>query len=452
MINKTVTSETIKYDSLSTNKMGWRYYYLSFSSLLLIMVWFGIDTGPWVLREEPAGLLEWFHAIRTVFPIIVLSLATIIGLARWKQAGRVFSAPVKLWLVYGLVGLFACLLSPYPLDAAYWAIAYLSVFAAIKLFLQGPDVIERAIYLNYFSWFITTVVLAFLYIMARHVMFVQTPLGLSGYGYITTMPTIIEMSMSRSTGLARFAAIPGIISFVFLWRGGVWKRPFWLALFVASAVLIYLMQSRGAFFGFTSALAFVMLFLGTRTRIAGAILLTFFLLFLYSNIIPEQLVENVTTFILRGQDTDELATMTGRTVTWNLGWHEVMKSPIFGWGFQSDRFLLGQHAHNAYLYALMTSGFVGGTAFVGGLIWAWIIFLQVLRRGTADRLGQKVFLIQVGGILAFFMVRSIPEVSGAMFGIDLMLMVPVMAYLGILNRQQKDWDNEQKELSRHAIY
>jgi O-antigen ligase len=336
--------------------------------------------------------------------------------------------------VYGVVGLFSCFFSPDPFEAAYWAIAYLSVFAAIKLFLQGPDALERAVYLNYLSWLITGVVLAFLLFAARHVLFVQTPLGLSGYGYIATMPTIVEMSMSRSTGLARFAAIPGIISFVFLWRGGGRKRLFWLALFVASSILIYLMQSRGAFFGFASALAFVMLFLGRRTRIVGAILLVFFLLFLYSDIIPEQLVENVTAFILRGQDTDELATMTGRTVTWNLGWQEVKESPIFGWGFQADRFLLGQHVHNAYLYALMTSGFVGATAFVGGLIWAWVIFLRILRRRTADRLGQKVFLIQVGGLLAFFTVRSIPEVSGAMFGIDLMLMVPVMAYLGLLNR------------------
>jgi O-antigen ligase len=421
-------------DSLSTGRKSWRSHYLSFPTLLLIMVWFGIDTGPWALREEPSGLLGWFHAIRTVFPIIVLSLAAIIVLARWKQGGRVFSAPVKLWLVYGAVGLFSCLFSPRPFDAAYWAVAYLSVFAAIKLFLQGEDVLGRAVRLNYLTWLITAVVLAVLVFAAQDVLFVQTPLGLSGYGIFSRMQTIAEASMSRSTGLARFAAIPGIVSFVFLWRRGAGKRLFWLALFISSAVLVYLMQSRGAFFGFCSALAFAMLFLGRRTRIAGAILLIFFLLFLYSDIIPEQLSENVSAFILRGQDTDELATLTGRTVTWNLGWEEVKESPVFGWGFQADRFLLGQHAHNAYLYALMTSGFVGGTAFVGGLIWAWLIFLRILRKRTADRLGQKVFLIQVGGILAFFTVRSIPEVSGAMFGIDLMLMVPVMAYLGILNQ------------------
>ena len=178
-----------------------------------------------------------------------------------------------------------------------------------------------------------------------------------------------------------------------------------------------------------------MLFLGRRTRIIGAILLILFLFILYTDFIPEETIGNVLTYILRGQDIDELPAMSGRNVTWTLGWEEVKESPVLGWGFQSDRFLLGgQHVHNAYLYALMTAGFVGGTAFAGGLIWAWVMFLRILRRRTADRLGQKVFLIQVGGILAFFTVRSIPEVSGAMFGIDLMLMVPVMAYLGLLNR------------------
>jgi O-antigen ligase len=437
MMNKRLVPELTRSGIYDAHKINWRNNYFSFSSVLLIMVWFGIDTGPWVLRREPTGLLGWVHAIRTVSPIIVLVLATLRGLAGGERNSSVFAVPVKLWLVYGVFGLVACILSPYPLDAAYWAIAYLSVFAATKLFLKGPNLLSRAIHLNYFTWLITTAVLVFLLFAARHVLFVQTPLGLSGYGYITKMPTIMEMSMSRSTGLARFAAVPGIIAFVFFWRGGAWKRSFWLSLFIASAVLVYLMQSRGAFFGFCSAIAFVMLFLGTRTRIIGAVLLIFSLIVLYSNIIPEQLIENVRAFILRGQDTDQLSTMTGRSLTWTLAWREIKDSPIFGWGFQSDRFLLGQHAHNTYIYALMTSGFLGTSAFVGGLLWTWLLFLRVLKKGTADRLGQKGFLIQVGGILAFFTVRSIPEVSGAMFGIDLMLMVPVMAYLGILDRQKK---------------
>ena len=66
----------------------------------------------------------------------------------------------------------------------------------------------------------------------------------------------------------------------------------------------------------------------------------------------------------------------------------------------------------------MSSGFAGAAAFVGGLVWAWILFLRAIIRGYADRLGQRLFLIQAGGIMAFFSVRSIPEVCVAMFGVD----------------------------------
>ena len=56
-------------------------------------------------------------------------------------------------------------------------------------------------------------------------------------------------------------------------------------------------------------------------------------------------------------------------------------------------------------------------------------------RGFAERFDQKMFLMQTGGILAFFTVRSIPEVCGAMFGVDLVVMVPAVAYLVVLDQQ-----------------
>jgi O-antigen ligase len=140
---------------------------------------------------------------------------------------------------------------------------------------------------------------------------------------------------------------------------------------------------------------------------------------------------------MRGQDTGEFYSMTGRTRAWENGWYEAMKSPIIGWGPQADRMLIGEHVHNTYLYTVMTSGFIGGIAFAGGLLYAWYLFIKMLSRGVADRFGQKTFFIQAGGILAFFTVRSIPEVSGAMFGIDTMLVIPVLAYLTVLNKTER---------------
>ena len=112
----------------------------------------------------------------------------------------------------------------------------------------------------------------------------------------------------------------------------------------------------------------------------------------------------------------------------------VERSPLWGWGFQADRDLLssGQHVHNTYLYTLLTAGLLGTCAFVFGLGRAWVGFFRVLNQVPPK---ERLVLIQTGSLLAFFTVRSIPEVSGGMFGVDLMVMLPAMAYIGVLERQ-----------------
>ena len=441
MKNNTITSRTTEYENSCTSKMAWRVYYLSFPALLWLMLWFSINIGPWVFKTEPTSLLEWLHYIRAFFPFIVLFFASLLVAGRQSQGGGL-SGPVRLWLVYGLTGLAACWMSPKPYSAVYWAIAYLSVFAAMNSYLKGQDVVGRAMHLNYLSWLVTTVLLAILMVVARDKLFIQGPSGLTGYGIVNRMEMVGEMAMSRSSGMARFAAVPGIVSFVFLWHGRVWKRFLWAILFFFSGVMIYIMQSRGAILGFGFAIAFIMLFLDVHTRWVGALLLVLFGALLLSDMFPEKMGGEVLNHLYRRQSIEELHTLTGRTRAWEYGWQEVMRSPVWGWGFQADRYLIKEHVHNTYLYALMTSGFVGVAAFVGGLGWAWLLFFSNLKSGVADRLGQKVLLIQVGGLLAFFTARSIPEVSGALFGVDFMVMLPILAYLSILDRQHKYWINQ----------
>ena len=44
----------------------------------------------------------------------------------------------------------------------------------------------------------------------------------------------------------------------------------------------------------------------------------------------------------------------------------------------------------------------------------------------------------MGCLLAFFTVRSLPEVSGAMFGIDLLLMIPIIAWIDALDQVRRE--------------
>jgi len=411
----------------------------------------GINTGPWVFKQTPGNLLGWLHYFRSGFPAVVLFIAYLVLAERGRSSNNILKGPVKLWLIYGLISLGICINSPKPLDATYWAINYISAIAVVTVFLLGENRLSQVIRLNYLSWLLTAVLLIILVFVSRDVLFVDYRYGwITGYGVVNRMDVAVSVAMSRSSGMARFAVIPGIIAFVLLFTGSGLKRFFWIIPFVLSVVLIWFMQSRGAILGFAFAMAFVLLFVGPRSRLFALIGMITVGLIHFSDLMPPQMARYVKNHFYRGLTHEELMTLTGRTRTWKKAWRQIKKSPVFGRGPQSDRYFIREHVHNTYLYALLQSGMVGAAAFLGGLVWAWVLFFKAILRKTADRLGQQVFFLQIGGMLAFFTVRSIPEVCGAMFGVDLMLMLPVLAYLGALAREgdEDGWEPLIKEAKK----
>lgn len=426
-----MTSE--RKGSLWDGVSSWKKY-LSVPAIFWLMLWFGIDTGPWVFNDEPETLLEWLHYIRTTFPLVVTALAVIYYFPRRGNEGKIMGGPVRLWLIYGLIGLVATLMSPEPFDALYWAIAYLSVFAVMSAFIINSDDFDAVVKLNRLNWVITTFFLLLLVFFAKDVLLPDILAKQSGYGIYGQIETVGGMAMSRSSGMARFASVPGVIAFVMLWQSSRWKKILWFALFIFSIYLIYLMQSRGAIFGFAFAMAFVLLFQGKRSRILGIILALLFGLMLITDSIPVDTITEIKDYLYRGQSEEDFRSLTGRTRAWENGIDAAMESPIIGYGFQADRMLIHEHVHNTYLYALLTSGFIGAVIFTAGLVWAWVLFFRVARRGKMED-SKKRFMIQAGGILAFFTVRSIPEVCGSLFSVDFMIMLPIIVYIHMLNLQ-----------------
>ncbi len=400
--------------------------------VLWIAIWFSINTGPWALKHTPYGVLGWLHAIRATFPLLIATGCAALALSKGSNVARTYPGPLKLWLAYGVIGLLAsAIMSPRPVDAVYWAVTYLAGFGVIALISTSRDPLKDCLTLNKLTWIITTAFLLTMVVLARDTLVRGSGWEMSGYGVVNRTPQVAGMAMSRSSGLARFAAVPGIVAFVMLWGAKGVRKVLWAVPFAGSLFLIYIMQSRGAIFAFAGSLAFVVWFLSPRTRAVGIVAIAVLAIAFVINAIPEELISHLT----RGQNVQEMETMTGRTRAWANAWEQIVQSPLWGWGFQADRMLIGEHVHNTYMYALMTGGFAGAGLFVAGLVWAWVLMFRALRSRIAEAFGQKRILIQAGGILAFFTIRSIPEVCGAMFSVDLMVMLPILAYVSLLCRR-----------------
>lgn len=72
----------------------------------------------------------------------------------------------------------------------------------------------------------------------------------------------------------------------------------------------------------------------------------------------------------RSGDPTELYTLTGRLEIWDFAWQQISLSPIFGYGYNSSKVVLGTHvgfdnglmvdsAHNLYLQSLLSVGWLG---------------------------------------------------------------------------------------------
>ena len=156
---------------------------------------------------------------------------------------------------------------------------------------------------------------------------------------------------------------------------------------------------------------------------------------------------------MRGTQGQQLASMSGRTRIFDEAWQLIKAAPLIGYGPQADRRVLTivPNAQNAFLYALLCGGFLGGTGYVGGLVVSWVLLVRALRRRHLMTRVERTTLLQIAGVLAFMTMRSYPENCSALFSVDLLVQLPTMVYLGELDRAFKRQRAARIDRSRASI-
>ncbi|MQF66929.1 hypothetical protein FIM07_00630 [SAR202 cluster bacterium AD-802-F09_MRT_200m] len=124
---------------------------------------------------------------------------------------------------------------------------------------------------------------------------------------------------------------------------------------------------------------------------------------------------------------------TGRSAVWAEALDRFKDSPVIGFGFHADRLLLGTHAHNAFVHAVIQTGVVGTIPFLSAIILGWVLLFRNARKLKLFPETHKHLLIQCGAVLGFLTARGFPESSGAFFGVDWLILAPVLLYLHLVH-------------------
>jgi O-antigen ligase len=390
--------------------------------VLWVCAWCNLNSGWWNFLT-PNSLRDWLDLVRATLPFGVLP-AAVFTLLRRRKLRLPRQAPSRYLLVYGVFAAFATVFSPVMAWSAYWSCAFLATIVAAWTFADRKDALESSRLLLVVTWVATFTVAAIIAYMTGGRVFTE---GGSGYSVMNDLN-----GLSRSSGVARWAAVPGLVCLI---RAYYIRRKSLFAFYLAGAAIsffiVYRMQSRGAVFGVIAALVFAMLVSSKMRRYA----LPFASIAIVLIVIvesPTVVSSDVTTYVQRGQDRAEFLTMTGRTRTYELGIAAFKDAPILGRGQWADRLVIMEHVHNSFLQALMNAGIMGGIPYLASWIAGWILFYKLQKKSAGLSPEDRIHLMECGAVMMFFSVRAIPETTTASFSVDMLVMVAVYVYLETL--------------------
>jgi O-antigen ligase len=404
-----------------------------FSLILWLLIWGGMftDTSYLASPDFLHGFKDTFQGTRAFFPLLALYLS-VMWIAFRKSRFPYFKDPLGFLFAYGLLGVFiSFILSTDVWKSAYWAGNYLAPLMVFWMVYQGKDNVRRlrvVMNLNYGVFMALTLSLL--------PSAIKIGRGLAGINQLYTLP--LGLGLVNRNGVGRYALIVIIVSAVRLISQRGLRRLLWLLLMGPALYLLAQTESRTSLLGLAVVMLLYFLLRGINLKFLLFAPVGLFLLYSVG-------------FQSRAHGSfDQLIALTGRQNAWMEGIAKVKMSPFLGGGFNADRIMLnGAHMHNSYLHAAIQEGLVGMILFLSAIlaIWALMIWKNVFRVTRDLRGANQNLLIDSVLIVGFLTSRSFFESTAAFFGIDLLLMIPAMAFISIMLTGR---DNQEPVLEESA--
>lgn len=420
---------------------------LMLTSMLCLLVWSGYNSTIFYSMDPlfPKSFINFVHGVRAFFPILAgVTAACQLALRRSLPNWLAFS-PLFLLLLYAGIGLASSIfVSPEPIPAAYWALQYISVIVVVIAVASGSEPEAHLARFISVNWACCAAICLGLLAgvplgggtVSRTV---GSPLGVMAYGKVRE--EVMGMAGPRSTGFGRFAAIVVLVGLAKLLHDRKDKKTLfiWTPLMLAAGVALLLSQARTSWVSVVVAAAVLLARAPTRWRVPIIMLVLLALPVVWLTGFGHAFM----LYLTRGRGFDP--TLTGRTAIWANGWQALQQSPWVGLGFWADRYFLnGQNMQNTFLDALIQSGFLGAIPFVIAIVWAW---MGILRFYSTKPAGETSSLPgELLGVMTFFTVYSITEITYSFYSVGWMAMAPLFAHVQ-LRAYQDDRRRQSMRLS-----
>lgn len=402
---------------------------LSWRGVLWVMLWLNIEADYGRL-SNPQGVMGHLHAVRSVLAFAAAFGALLLLSQEANRQACASTGPVRLMFVYGVLALLASAFSVRPLGALYYGGLYVAVFIVLMAIVGGADPLGRSTQLLVLTWLIVAGLALVLIAVGHDALFGNPDWLTSDSEILHDVPSVAGVQMTRSTGFGRIMAAPAVVAFARLVCAKGVRRLLWGAAFCGFSAAVVATHGRTPILGLSGAVLLVLLVQRNKSWLFLALCVA-----ALAVLADPSMSEVARGLLYRRGPEEDLTRLSGRVVTWQQGWDVFLRSPFLGLGPLADRFHMDwRHIHSTWLLALMQAGVVGTAFFVASWAVGWRLFFRNLRSFAALPERHQVHLVEAGAVLAFFTLRSIPETTAAAFSIDLLVIVPILAYLEILDR------------------
>jgi hypothetical protein len=391
-----------------------------FTDVLWLLVWGGMFTGIYNFR---AGVLSdpltFFQAIRALFPVVAVYLSFMWMLV--KRPGFSFlRMPAGFLFAYFMVGTVSSIfLSSNRVTAMYWAFEYVAPLLVVWVAMEMPDLLERLRKILHINNVIVVLIFAAIFPDVLRV-------GGSDERFSQFYRLPFNLGEMRANGVGRFALVTIIIASTYLICRSGKRKIVWGILLMPALFMLAQTRSRTSLLGLAISGVLLVLILGVDLRFLVIAPAATYLVYLSG--IKWRLHGHV----------ERILFLTGRDYTWRKGLAQIEHSPFLGWGFHADRLMLNsEHMHNSYLHSAIHAGVFGAGLFLAAIVSIWVLILRsdLLRRIRRVEGSDLPLLMQSVLIIGFLTSRSFFESTAAFYGVDLLLLVPAMAYIWVWIRK-----------------